>query len=136
MLPASSSAALSDPAALQVGGTGRPTYDGLRQQVQEKDAQLTEALAIIKELSESMTAQPKAAPRAAAASCPSCGFDLAAAPAVAARSTDEQARESEEEEEDGPAPGAPMFWISGSPAPEFGGSSLLGLLKKATSLTS
>ena len=79
--------------------------------------------------------QPKtAAPRAPAASCPSCGFDLAAAPASAARSTDELARDEDEDEDDegAVAPGAPMFWISGSPAPEFGG--LAGLLKKATSL--
>ena len=37
--------------------TGRPTYDGLRQQLHEKDAQLDEALSIIKELSESMAGQ-------------------------------------------------------------------------------
>ena len=33
---------------------GRPTYDGLKQKVQEKDAQLDEALAIIKELTDAL----------------------------------------------------------------------------------
>jgi hypothetical protein len=41
-------------AGVQVGDAGRPTYDGLKQKVQEKDAQLDEALAIIKELTEAL----------------------------------------------------------------------------------
>ena len=37
-----------------MGDAGRPTYDGLKQKVQEKDAQLDEALTIIKELTEAL----------------------------------------------------------------------------------
>ena len=37
-----------------MGDSGRPTYEGLKQKVQEKDAQLEEALAIIKELTEAL----------------------------------------------------------------------------------
>jgi uncharacterized protein involved in exopolysaccharide biosynthesis len=40
--------------ARQVGDSGRPTYDGLKQKLAEKDAQLDEALAIIKELTDAM----------------------------------------------------------------------------------
>ena len=39
---------------VQVGDSGRLTYEGLKQKVQEKDAQLEEALAIIKELTEAL----------------------------------------------------------------------------------
>ena len=38
----------------QMGDSGRPTYEGLKQKVQEKDKQLEEALAIIKELTEAL----------------------------------------------------------------------------------
>ena len=52
----------------QVGDSGRPTYEGLKQKVQEKDKQLEEALAIIKELTEALqgvrTRAPNQAPRA------------------------------------------------------------------------
>ena len=86
-----------------MGDAGRPTYDGLKQKVAEKDAQLDEALAIIKELTEALQgvracvcaalfsaarhraavrephsalAAQKAAAAAAAAppACPACGF--------------------------------------------------------------
>jgi len=38
----------------QVGDAGRPSYDGLRQQLHDKDAQLDEALAIIKDLTDTV----------------------------------------------------------------------------------
>ena len=38
----------------QLGDSGRPTYDGLKVKVQEKDKQLEEALAIIKELTDAL----------------------------------------------------------------------------------
>ena len=37
-----------------MGDSGRPTYEGLKQKVQEKEKQLEEALAIIKELTEAL----------------------------------------------------------------------------------
>lgn len=37
-----------------MGDSGRLTYEGLKHKVQEKDAQLEEALAIIKELTEAL----------------------------------------------------------------------------------
>ena len=46
--------ALLTPVRPQMGDSGRPTYEGLKQKVQEKDKQLEEALAIIKELTEAL----------------------------------------------------------------------------------
>jgi hypothetical protein len=65
---------------LQVSDTGRPTYEGLKQKLAEKDAQLDEALAIIKELSQAM--QGKAAP-ATPGGCPTCGAGAPPAPPAA-----------------------------------------------------
>lgn len=61
--------------------TGRPTYEGLKQKVTEKDAQLDEALAIIKELTQAM--QGKVVP-ATAGVCPTCGAGSSAPAAPSA----------------------------------------------------
>ena len=53
-LPRAASARASHACALKMGDSGRPTYEGLKQKVQEKDKQLEEALAIIKELTEAL----------------------------------------------------------------------------------
>ena len=61
----------------QVTDTGRPTYEGLKHKLAEKDAQLDEALAIIKELSQAM--QGKSGPATPPGVCPACGSGAAAA---------------------------------------------------------
>jgi hypothetical protein len=64
-----------------VGDSGRPTYDALKQKLAEKDAQLDEALAIIKELTDTM--QGKATPAAVQGVCPTCGTASEPPPAAA-----------------------------------------------------
>ena len=68
------------PPHVQVTDTGRPTYEGLKHKLAEKDAQLDEALAIIKELSQAM--QGKSGPATPPGVCPACGSGAAAAPAA------------------------------------------------------